>query len=49
MATGQALDEETEALVERWILAFCEAPPLVDVELMERILSEHEASSQGIG
>jgi hypothetical protein len=35
--------EETERLMERWILAFCEPPPLLDAELMARLLAEHEA------
>lgn len=32
-------DEERE-LVDRWILAFCEPPPVVDAELMRRLLAE---------
>lgn len=32
-------DEERD-LVERWILAFCEPPPVVDAELMRRLLAE---------
>ena len=35
------MDDETEDLVRRWILAFCEAPVLVDAELMRRLLAEH--------
>ena len=35
---GEILDTETEGLVQRWILAFCEAPVLVDPELMRRVL-----------
>ncbi|WP_327448863.1 hypothetical protein [Brevundimonas sp.] len=36
------MDDEAERLVERWILAFCEPPPLVDPELMRRMLADHE-------
>lgn len=42
------MSEELKRLTERWILAFCETPPLLDAELMARVLAEHEgASSQG--
>lgn len=36
------MSEEIERLVERWILTFCEPPPLVDPELMRLVLAEHE-------
>lgn len=36
-------DDVEAALIQRWIIAFCEVPALIDVELMERVLSEHEA------
>lgn len=39
------MDEETEALVRRWILRFCEAPVLIDKELMRRVLADAEARS----
>ena len=32
-------DDERE-LIDRWILAFCNPPPLVDMELMRRLLAE---------
>ena len=32
---------ELEQLVEQWILAFCEAPPLLDAELMRATLAEY--------
>lgn len=41
----QVLDIETKALVQRWILTFCEAPVLVDPELMRRVLDEAEAKA----
>lgn len=41
---GQVLDTETGALVQRWILAFCEAPVLIDPELMRRVLDDVEAA-----
>lgn len=37
------MDDEADRLVERWILAFCEVPPVVDPELMRRLLAEHDA------
>ena len=37
---------ETDKLIERWILAFCEPPPLVDRELMTRLLTEFETASE---
>ena len=38
----KALDTETRALVQRWMIAFCEAPILIDVELMRRVLADAE-------
>ncbi len=43
------MDNETNRLIERWILAFCEPPPLIDAELMRRVLAEHEARPYGQG
>ncbi|WP_298123245.1 hypothetical protein [Brevundimonas sp.] len=37
------MDEETETLVRRWILTFCEGPILIDKELMRRVLADAEA------
>ena len=37
------MDQETSALVERWILTFLEPPPLLDAELMRTVLAEHES------
>ncbi|CAN5314183.1 hypothetical protein BH10PSE1_BH10PSE1_00310 [soil metagenome] len=37
------MNEETSRLVDRWIITFLEAPPFLDVELMTRLLAEHEA------
>ncbi len=36
------LDIETKALVQRWIVAFCETPVLIDPELMRQVLDEVE-------
>lgn len=36
------MDKETEMLVERWILTFCEMPPLLDVDLMRQVLEEYD-------
>ncbi|MGQ2989543.1 MAG: hypothetical protein ACT6RD_02285 [Brevundimonas sp.] len=38
-------DDVEAALIQRWIIAFCEVPALIDVELMERVLSEHETTT----
>ncbi len=40
------MDNETEALVKRWIIAFCEMPILIDAELMRAVLAEVEAKPQ---
>jgi hypothetical protein len=40
------MDDEMDRLVERWILAFCEPPPLVDAELMARLLADHETKER---
>ena len=37
------MDRDTETLVQRWIVAFCEGPVLVDPELMRPLLAEHDA------
>ncbi|MES2861878.1 MAG: hypothetical protein V4701_10415 [Pseudomonadota bacterium] len=37
------MDTETEALVRRWIIAFCEMPILIDAELMRAVLADVEA------
>jgi hypothetical protein len=42
MTAGNGWDEVTTALVERWILTFCETPPLIDPDLMRRILDDHD-------
>ncbi|WP_312595208.1 hypothetical protein [Brevundimonas sp.] len=39
-------DEERD-LVEQWIMIFCEAPPVIDAELMRRLIAEHQAEPQG--
>ncbi|MDI1325669.1 MAG: hypothetical protein PSV23_02610 [Brevundimonas sp.] len=39
------MDTETGALVQRWIIAFCEPPVLIDADLMRRMLSDHDARS----
>ena len=36
------MNEETRALVDRWIMAFCEAPILIDEALMRQVLDEHD-------
>jgi hypothetical protein len=35
------MTNEERELLDRWILAFLEAPPIVDPELMRRLLAEH--------
>jgi hypothetical protein len=41
------LDSETTKLVQRWIIAFCEAPVLIDPELMRRVLDDAETANGG--
>jgi hypothetical protein len=36
------LDSETSSLVQRWIIAFCEAPVLIDADLMRQVLDDVE-------
>lgn len=36
------MDDDLERLTELWILTFCEAPVLVDAELMRRVLADYE-------
>lgn len=38
-------DAEIERLTERWILAFCETPPVLDAELMRAVLADHETGT----
>ena len=40
------MDAETESLIQRWIIAFCEVPALVDAELMRAVLADMEAKSK---
>jgi len=37
------MHDDTDRLVERWILAFCETPALIDGPLMRLVLDEHDA------
>ncbi|WP_428150349.1 hypothetical protein [Brevundimonas sp.] len=37
------MDAETEHLIQRWIIAFCEAPVLIDAELMRAVLADAES------
>jgi len=43
------LSSETAALVQRWIIAFCETPILIDPDLMQRVLTEHDAQVADTG
>lgn len=36
------MDDELADLTNRWIIAFCEAPVLLDKDLMRRVLAEAE-------
>ncbi len=40
------MDAETECLIQRWIIAFCETPVLVDAELMRIVLADVEARTE---
>ena len=33
-------------LIDRWIVTFCEVPPVIDAELMRRLIAEQEATQQ---
>ena len=46
MCGASLLDSETRSLVQRWIIAFCEAPVLIDPVLMRRVLEETEAATE---
>ncbi len=37
------MTNEERDLVERWILTFCEAPVMIDAELMRRLIAEEQA------
>lgn len=36
------MSDDVETLTEQWILTFCEAPILIDPELMRRVLADYE-------
>lgn len=40
------MTEETEALVQRWILAFCEIPIIIDPTLMRLVLDGPDAMNR---
>lgn len=42
-------DDDVDRLVERWILAFCEPPPLVDPHLMRLVLAERQSRGPAAG
>ena len=39
------MDAETETLIQRWIIAFCEMPTLIDKELMRAVLADMETQT----
>lgn len=41
-------DDVKAALIQRWIIAFCEVPAIIDVELMNHLLDEHEARGEAM-
>lgn len=43
------MDNETERLIQRWIIAFCEVPILVDAELMRAVLADVESKPEEPG
>jgi bifunctional N-acetylglucosamine-1-phosphate-uridyltransferase/glucosamine-1-phosphate-acetyltransferase GlmU-like protein len=45
--TDDAMTNEERDLVDRWIVTFCETPPVIDAELMRRLIAEQEATQQG--
>lgn len=40
------MHDEDRKLLDRWILTFLEPPPVVDPELMRRLLAEHDAKTE---
>lgn len=40
------MDDEIERLTQRWIVAFCEIPIMIDASLMRTVLEEVEARSK---
>ena len=40
------MNDETERLIQRWIIAFCDVPILVDVELMRAVLADVDARQE---
>lgn len=40
------MDKEIESLIQRWIIAFCETPILIDAELMRAVLADVEGKSE---
>ena len=40
------MDNETRALVQRWMTAFHEGPILIDADLMRQVLADVEGDSQ---
>ena len=43
------MTEDTEALIQRWILAFCEMPIIVDPALMRLVLDGHDSMIKETG
>jgi hypothetical protein len=40
------MTDDTETLIQRWILRFCEMPILIDPELMRRVLADAEVKTR---
>jgi hypothetical protein len=40
------MTNEERELIEQWIIAFCEPPPIIDAELMRRLLAEQQPSAR---
>lgn len=38
------MNDDTDTLIQRWIIAFCEMPALVDPELMRAVLADMETN-----
>lgn len=43
------MTEDTEALIQRWIIAFCEMPVIVDPVLMRLVLDGPTTTNTEIG
>lgn len=46
--SGRDMDDEVDDLIQRWIIAFCEVPVMVDPDLMRIVLADVERTAGDI-